>query len=339
MASEWFYLTPEGTEVGPMSAADLKRLAMRNRLQSDTPIRRGAGGRWAAAAKFKGLLDAGPTVSPPAPSVRERSNGQNDTAPLLVSNVDRTGHPIASIHDRPVAAGLAARDQTSSQTLGASITEPTRENLSAQRPQISPLILIGASVGGTLLFVFVILIALGGLNNLNSSDANLAAVETSEAAPTIVDGAPSLLLGKGNKPGLDQPHLPPPSPPAVEMENPFEDELQGVSESLLVQAKKLLLGNLIEIKGTPEENVKKAIELLNEYTALPDADDLPEAKLLLEHAQIAISDEAAIRLLRSLDDRERRSLARLPQYEGDNNFDSAKSHEVDPNVETNRPRI
>ena len=76
------------------------------------------------------------------------------------------------------------------------------------------------------------------------------------------------------------------------------------------EAKQLLLGSLVSVGGTPEGNVKKGIEMLTNCLADADARNKAEARLLLKHAQIAVSDENAIRFLQTLDDNNRSKVAK-----------------------------
>jgi len=72
MATEW-YCRVQGTESGPLSATDLRRLATDGRINSADLVRRGLAGDWTPAAMVKGLFDAAlaaphvvaaPTVTP-----------------------------------------------------------------------------------------------------------------------------------------------------------------------------------------------------------------------------------------------------------------------------------
>src|SRR5262245_12090773 len=66
MAREWFF--QDGDQVlGPLMPADLRRLLQQGRINPDTPIRKGAEGKWLRAAKVPGLLD--PVAAPAAPAV------------------------------------------------------------------------------------------------------------------------------------------------------------------------------------------------------------------------------------------------------------------------------
>lgn len=113
MAAEWFYRTPEGAEVGPVSAADLKRLAERNKLHPDTPIRKGGDGRWSAAAKVKGLLGNAPVASVKADGGRRPARqGESSTGTVTLEG-RRAEPPSLPDHSGPrrsplllIAAGV-----------------------------------------------------------------------------------------------------------------------------------------------------------------------------------------------------------------------------------------
>jgi hypothetical protein len=74
-------------------------------------------------------------------------------------------------------------------------------------------------------------------------------------------------------------------------------------------AKKILLTAIDTVGGSPEGNIKKGIELLSITLSHPDTVNHAEAKILLEHARIAISDEMAIQFMKTLDDYRRRTIS------------------------------
>ncbi|HVC97638.1 MAG TPA: DUF4339 domain-containing protein [Pirellulales bacterium] len=55
MASEWF-VQIMGTEVGPLGAGELRRLAAERRFATTDLVRKGKDGRWVTAAEIKGLF-------------------------------------------------------------------------------------------------------------------------------------------------------------------------------------------------------------------------------------------------------------------------------------------
>lgn len=80
---------------------------------------------------------------------------------------------------------------------------------------------------------------------------------------------------------------------------------------LLVDAKKILLDSLKDVGGVPEANIKNGIGLLNQMLLQPVFRDDAEARLLLEHAQLAISDDAAVRFLIATDEATRQHFAQV----------------------------
>jgi hypothetical protein len=55
MAAQWYFRYGD-SEFGPVTAADLRKLVRTRRVYPDTPIRKGADGRWFAASEVKGLF-------------------------------------------------------------------------------------------------------------------------------------------------------------------------------------------------------------------------------------------------------------------------------------------
>ena len=71
MASEW-YVQHGGKQYGPMTAANLKKLAAERKISPATQVRQGAEGQWVAASRVQGLFAAPATQSatpmPPQPA-------------------------------------------------------------------------------------------------------------------------------------------------------------------------------------------------------------------------------------------------------------------------------
>jgi hypothetical protein len=64
---EWYYKLM-GEDIGPLSAAELRRHALEGRVTSETYVRRGDSDRWVTADAVKGLFDSPHRPAPP-PSV------------------------------------------------------------------------------------------------------------------------------------------------------------------------------------------------------------------------------------------------------------------------------
>ncbi len=62
MAKEWYFQVM-GSELGPVSSAELKQRVLRGQIQADTLVRAAPDGKWQSADRVKGLID------PPAPAV------------------------------------------------------------------------------------------------------------------------------------------------------------------------------------------------------------------------------------------------------------------------------
>ncbi len=64
MANDWYYKNANGTESGPLSAADLKQLAQTGQIDQETLIKKG-GGSWVKASQIKGIPIAEPKIQAP----------------------------------------------------------------------------------------------------------------------------------------------------------------------------------------------------------------------------------------------------------------------------------
>lgn len=102
MAKEWFFQVM-GSEIGPVSSADLKQRVLRGQIQPDTLVRAAPDGKWQSADRIKGLIDppaSAPVAAPAAPKANAPgSNFQiamtdtTDSIPLMgTAPVERTYH-------------------------------------------------------------------------------------------------------------------------------------------------------------------------------------------------------------------------------------------------------
>ena len=97
MSKTWYYEVM-GSELGPISSADLIDKAKRGQIQPDTRVRSGPEGKWQFAERVKGLFPPPPApvvaevVSPPAP--------RSDTIPLapLAGSRDQSGDGDRTYH-------------------------------------------------------------------------------------------------------------------------------------------------------------------------------------------------------------------------------------------------
>lgn len=99
MAKEWFFQVM-GSEIGPVSSAELKQRVQRGQIQPDTLVRAAPDGKWQSADRIKGLIDPPAAAPPPAPKAdKPVSNFQiamtdtTDNIPLVdAAPVERTYH-------------------------------------------------------------------------------------------------------------------------------------------------------------------------------------------------------------------------------------------------------
>lgn len=76
MAKPWF-IQVMGSEIGPLTPAELADKVKRGQIEPDTLVRAGPDGKWLPASRVKGLLDlaAPPPELPPAPPPRVVKSG------------------------------------------------------------------------------------------------------------------------------------------------------------------------------------------------------------------------------------------------------------------------
>ncbi len=66
MSMQWYFQVM-GSDVGPLSPAELADKVKRGQIQADTLVRKGADGKWMPADRIKGLLPPPPEADPPPP--------------------------------------------------------------------------------------------------------------------------------------------------------------------------------------------------------------------------------------------------------------------------------
>ena len=76
MPSEW-YCQIDGTEYGPLTSGQLRKMALDGRLSRKALVRKGPTGGWLQADRLKGLFD--PAVSETAPASQQ---APQDTEPV-----------------------------------------------------------------------------------------------------------------------------------------------------------------------------------------------------------------------------------------------------------------
>ncbi|MHC4406563.1 MAG: GYF domain-containing protein, partial [Planctomycetota bacterium] len=85
MATQWFYQTGWGQQLGPVDSRELRRLAEAGIVRPDTLVRQGDSGRWVRAEQVRGLFQR----TTPAPSLGATSPGDGNAAlPEFTPNFD-----------------------------------------------------------------------------------------------------------------------------------------------------------------------------------------------------------------------------------------------------------
>jgi len=94
MSKAWYY-EMMGSELGPVSGAELIEKAKRGQIQPDTRVRSGKDGKWQFAERVRGLFPAPPPVvdTPPAKPIPPTTAAPRSIPLADVSeNADRTYH-------------------------------------------------------------------------------------------------------------------------------------------------------------------------------------------------------------------------------------------------------
>jgi hypothetical protein len=163
MVTEWYYRTSTDRAEGPVTAAHLKQLVQLGEIGPETEIRKGAEGRWITANKVKGLLDAAP-LKPTAtktalPSWMQPQDGNDRPEPART----RSKSPAPLVRRPPADADQDEEDRpvpvrrtTPSDVVDAEYTVTSPAKLR------SPLLLVGAGVGGVLVVGIVMALMLSG---------------------------------------------------------------------------------------------------------------------------------------------------------------------------------
>ncbi len=166
MSAEWYYRRSTGLIDGPLTAAQIKKLADLGEILPETEIKKGADDPWLAARKVKGLF--GPSHSRRENSTRLQTPGDSQ---------------------RPAPA--VPRSDTSNLSLPSSRIEGGIHRSTAARPQAqskkqSPLLLVGLGAIGGLLIVALAFLALSIMEN-NKGSLALQQLEdrTSESSSSL----------------------------------------------------------------------------------------------------------------------------------------------------------
>ncbi len=89
MANEW-YVQHGGKQYGPLTSANLKKLATDGKIVPATSVRLGSDGAWVPASRVQGLFAAAPPVAPPPPPPRA-----DPLARMPVARVAPPPHAVA----------------------------------------------------------------------------------------------------------------------------------------------------------------------------------------------------------------------------------------------------
>lgn len=160
MLAEWYYRNSASHAEEPVTAAHLKQLAQLGEIGPETEVRKGADGRWVAASKVKGLVDAIPpkpttASTDPVPwrqgaKPRESESAQPRAAtPAPQSRKPSIDAPPDDQGDRPIPARRTAESGMVESGYPAT----------SRAKQRSSILLVGVGVGGTLLVVGLIAVA------------------------------------------------------------------------------------------------------------------------------------------------------------------------------------
>lgn len=92
VAKEWYFQVM-GSELGPVSSAELKHKVKLGQIQADTMVRAAPDGKWQTADRVKGLIDPPPA---PPPAASKASPAAVESPAFDVTPVDKSEHiPLA----------------------------------------------------------------------------------------------------------------------------------------------------------------------------------------------------------------------------------------------------
>jgi hypothetical protein len=107
MSKQWFYQLM-GSTIGPVSSAELKHRVLQGQIPPDTPIRLGPDGKWQAAERVKGLLDAAPAAAPAsaAPAATKSARAPEKKYVAVAVPSEKASIPLAgSAPPKPPSSG------------------------------------------------------------------------------------------------------------------------------------------------------------------------------------------------------------------------------------------
>ena len=102
MSTQWYYQS-DGYEFGPVSSSELKRAAFEEKIDGNTPVRKGTSAQWVSASHVKGLF-AEPDQ--PTPQSDESLEGFLGSVSAAESKPNALDHPVANEPTQSPAASL-----------------------------------------------------------------------------------------------------------------------------------------------------------------------------------------------------------------------------------------
>jgi hypothetical protein len=155
MPTEWYYLTPEGKPMGPVTPTELKRIAQSGQISRDTLVRKGLDGKWLPTSKIKGLLNDEPAI--------KEVNTQKKAGPA--SNTKQ--HHSESGDDSHQLTIRQAADEE------ADYSTQTEQDQSKSRT-----LLLGIAIGLFISGIAVVVVLLSGTNNTSDRLKTLSTTGT-----------------------------------------------------------------------------------------------------------------------------------------------------------------
>ena len=100
MAIEWF-VHAKGREHGPFSSQQLKQLASRGKIGTNTPVKQGAGGKWVHARRVRDLFATIPRPPSPAPEPQPAIAPVEEPVEVQVVQEPATAEIVADQEESP----------------------------------------------------------------------------------------------------------------------------------------------------------------------------------------------------------------------------------------------
>jgi uncharacterized protein DUF4339 len=229
MPTEWFYKVM-GQECGPVSSAELKRLAQQGDISRDTFVRKGAEGEWVDTGRVKGLWDSTKQpVSTPAPKTDQETSTPTEEANFTEEPPPKTPSPtkldakeVGATTPTQCSSPAVESTERADRLSGADI-QKLRQRGKKMRLLLGGVGAIVVLIGGILLVVFLMLPPSeqeararfakfvdmlegevegeGGLTTLEEIDKLIQQTDNETGTPFFIS-ASSIWLEKGDKGGI-----------------------------------------------------------------------------------------------------------------------------------------